>query len=47
MDRFLDDVNPEKRTRAKEIQARLTLCRDRIQVLTQSEVSGDVSQTTT
>lgn len=38
MDRFLDDVKPEKRTSAKEIQARLTVCRDRIQALTQSEV---------
>lgn len=40
MDRFLDDAKPEKRARAKEIQARLTVCRDRIQALMQSEVSG-------
>lgn len=43
MDRFLDDVKPDKRTRAKEIQARITICRDRIQALTQSEVSEEVS----
>jgi ubiquitin carboxyl-terminal hydrolase 25/28 len=43
MDRFLDDAKPEKRARAKEIQARLTVCRDRIQALTQSEVSEEVS----
>jgi len=43
MDRFLDDATPEKRARAKEIQARLTMCRDRIQALTQSEVSEEVS----
>lgn len=42
MDRFLDDVKPEKRARAKELQAHLTLCRDRIQALTQSEVSEEV-----
>lgn len=39
MDRFLDDAKPEKKARAKEIQARLTMCRDRIQVLMQSEVN--------
>ena len=39
MDRFLDDAKAEKRASAKEIQARLTVCRDRIHALTQSEVS--------
>ena len=43
MDRFLDDAKPEKRARAKEIQARLTMCRDRIQALMQSEVKEDIS----
>ena len=38
MDRFLDDAPQEKKTRAKEIQAELNKCRDRIQELTQGKV---------
>ncbi|PVG00890.1 cysteine proteinase [Serendipita vermifera] len=34
MDRYLEDSDPEKKAAAKEIQARLTACRDRINVLT-------------
>jgi hypothetical protein len=38
MDRWLEDANPEKRARSKEIQARLATCRDRINALTQEHV---------
>jgi ubiquitin carboxyl-terminal hydrolase 25 len=39
MDRYLEDSSPEKKAAAKEIQARLTACRDRINVLTRDHVS--------
>lgn len=38
MDRWLEDANPEKRARSKEIQGRLATCRDRINALTQEHV---------
>ncbi|KAH9884671.1 cysteine proteinase [Cubamyces lactineus] len=37
MDRFLDSANPEKKARAKEIQAELTAARDRVHKLTQGK----------
>ncbi|EJD03499.1 cysteine proteinase [Fomitiporia mediterranea MF3/22] len=37
MDRFLDDAPAEKKAKAKEIQAELTACRDRIHHLTQDK----------
>ncbi|THG97453.1 hypothetical protein EW026_g4549 [Hermanssonia centrifuga] len=37
MDRFLDSADSEKKSRSKDIQARLTVCRDRIQKLTQGK----------
>lgn len=39
MDRFLEDSNLEKRIKAKEIQGRLTACRERINLLTQEHAS--------
>lgn len=37
MDRFLDDAPSEKKNRSKEIQAELTVCRERIAQLTQGK----------
>jgi|ERR1700685_1970324 hypothetical protein len=38
MDRFLDGADPPKKARSKVIQADLTSCRERINVLTHSKV---------
>lgn len=40
MDRWLEDADPDKKARAKEIQGRLSACRDRINTLTVEHVSG-------
>ncbi|KAJ7040245.1 hypothetical protein C8F04DRAFT_1082915 [Mycena alexandri] len=37
MDRFLDSADPQKKARSKEIQAELTICRERIRTLLSSK----------
>jgi ubiquitin carboxyl-terminal hydrolase 25/28 len=38
MDRFLDGADPPKKARSKIIQAELTKCRERINILTHGKV---------
>lgn len=40
MDRFLDGVDPQKKVHSKAIQADLTSCRERINLLTHGKVSS-------
>lgn len=42
MDRYLEDADPEKKLRSKQIHSRLSACRDRINALTQEHVSSRI-----
>jgi hypothetical protein len=43
MDRFMDNVDPEKRYKSKAIQAELNACRDRLRLLLESKVSDQLT----
>jgi len=39
MDRFMENADPEKKTQSKALQAQLSACRDRLQLLLEGKVS--------